>query len=73
MLPINKYLFSLNKILKIHLIFNPCLNRDEGEYTIFPLNDVNEKQRNNFVSRMKSIGVNINLKTEIEKNITLTQ
>lgn len=67
-----KYLFFLNKILKIHLIFNPCLNSDEVEYTIFLLNYVNEKQRNNFVNRMKSIVGNVNPKIEIEEILTLT-
>ena len=63
-----------NKISNIQLIYNPCLHCEEGEYTLFfPLNDINEKQRNDFIKGMKNIVSNIKPQSESEGTIVLTE
>jgi hypothetical protein len=62
-----------NKISQIHLVFHKVLNMDNSYTLYFPLNDVDEKQKDDFISGMKNTLSHVKPKTEWDGNIVLTE
>jgi hypothetical protein len=62
-----------NKILQIHLVFQKAINMDNSYTLFFPLNDLKEIHKNDFINGMKNIVSNIKPKTENEGNIVFTE